>query len=422
MSQRVRQNPSLPIPTSSRTRKNLPHASGSPNLQNSLRSSCAFLPGKKQNQILLLFFLMSLILNMFFYIQVNVEKPPPQTIAMPSITANSDLAEEEEGKGGPVLSDLMLHKGAYYAIFNNESIEGKEVSRSYKWQCNGNEDEGLVMKTNGTLVVKCDSIGSDGMITAMNISDSSTKTGYCVTDHIEIDSDESDYTTTSIPQHIFMLWASGWDKAPQTAKLCRKSWELQNPNHIVIALDLPHAEFLIDRKSIYPDAFWNPLTIQAKSDIIRVNLLHKFGGIWADASAFCNRPLLDWINHHHSSDFVSFLRNENPERKASLHIDPWYTSWFMVARKNSYVINEVFKVISNPDEFHRLKAEYFWLHRIVSELADRDDLFRSIVNGLPSADPSHCKSGSMELDENAKIWKRCNIDEWSRIVSDLEKH
>lgn len=163
------------------------------------------------------------------------------------------------------------------------------------------------------------------------------------------------------------------------------------------------------------------MSIQHKSDIIRVSLLYKFGGIWVDASVYCYRPLLDWIDHDHT-DFVSFLRY-GPDHNNKQNISPWITSWFMVGRTNSYVIDKIYSVISNPDEFHRFSNEVYWLHRLVSELANSDKLFMSFIKELMSADTAHCINREKEHENYIppKMFKRCNLQELPDLIWSLEK-
>ena len=46
--------------------------------------------------------------------------------------------------------------------------------------------------------------------------------------------------------------------------------------------------------------------LQAKSDVIRVLLLHKYGGVWADATLCMTEGLEPWL--HMDVDFTTFIR------------------------------------------------------------------------------------------------------------------
>lgn len=223
----------------------------------------------------------------------------------------------------------------------------------------------------------------------------------------------SSYEVPTIPKHIFMIWDSGWDSAPLTAILARKSWQLQNPNHTVWALDLAQVEVLINRTDKYPNELWDVMSIAAKSDVLRVHLLHKFGGIWVDASVFCTKPLLSWMDHD-QNDFVTFNNVLNEGKDG---IQPWITSWFMAARTNSYVMDQIYTVVTDPDEFYRFTNEYFWLHRIVSELENKDDRIVTIIWGLEDWKWTE----NCVITKRMRMQKRCGSSHWADYIWELEK-
>ena len=64
---------------------------------------------------------------------------------------------------------------------------------------------------------------------------------------------------------------------------------------------------------------WKKLTVQAKSDVIRVFLLHKYGGVWADATLCMTEGLEPWL--HLDGDFETFVRHDGSVVKST--ISPW---------------------------------------------------------------------------------------------------
>jgi len=223
-----------------------------------------------------------------------------------------------------------------------------------------------------------------------------------------------------IPLDIYMLWDKGWDYAPELQKLARRSWEKQNPTFQVHALNLTEAEALAKPNRYFPN--WHKLTIQAKSDVLRVILLFERGGVWVDSSVFCNRPLLSWFNvtsDHNRSSFFTFLRNDNKKRQLRLRINPWITSWFMVSSPRSHVLQDIMKVLRNRNEHVRTMEEYFWLHRIVAERCSRSPTFASSIKNLPIGDGAHCvnKEGS-DLDSQP-MFKRCNTENWQYLYDNM---
>jgi hypothetical protein len=72
------------------------------------------------------------------------------------------------------------------------------------------------------------------------------------------------------------------------------------------------------------------------SDVIRVDLLRRYGGIWADATTYCLRPLNDWIYPAIATGFFAFDRPTD---------DRMVSSWFLAAQRNSYIVDALFRRI-----------------------------------------------------------------------------
>ena len=94
-----------------------------------------------------------------------------------------------------------------------------------------------------------------------------------------------------LPKVVWMLWLQGWHEAPEIVRACRRSWEALSPRWIVAPLSektalraLCGSKFIeaISDKGLQPEAL---------SDCIRIELLRRYGGVWADATTYCLKPL-----------------------------------------------------------------------------------------------------------------------------------
>ena len=118
-------------------------------------------------------------------------------------------------------------------------------------------------------------------------------TNKATVDHVK--KERETLLNNTITRNLWMLWDKGWDNAPPLQAMCLKSFKRKNPDFTIHALNLSEAEELINRKKYYPDNSWRKATIQSKADIIRVELLATHGGVWTDATVYCNEPLSNWI-------------------------------------------------------------------------------------------------------------------------------
>ena len=215
-----------------------------------------------------------------------------------------------------------------------------------------------------------------------------------------------------IPRTIFIFWESGWETAIPNAQLSIRTWTWLNPDFTVVALNGSTAEAWTHRSQYIPDEIWNQTTVQARSDVYRTLLLDRYGGIWVDASLFCNQPLHTWLDvlTHDDDDLFAFLRRGRMEVQLSLRLIPWVASWFLAAPPRSYMIRHVTETMTKHPKL--LLSEYNWWHRIVNQLALEDDyVFRRIGTLFPSTLPTQCnpeKTPNFTLD--TPLMKRCEIN------------
>lgn len=129
-----------------------------------------------------------------------------------------------------------------------------------------------------------------------------------------------------LTKRIWLLWAQGLDRAPPVPRACIDSWFKHNPDWEITLLN---AETLRD---------WaNPVLCEAKarslpsyrlSELARVDLLARYGGVWADATCYCMKPLNDWLPSCLRSRFFAFAR---PGR------DRVMSSWFLASRPGGHI-------------------------------------------------------------------------------------
>jgi len=207
-------------------------------------------------------------------------------------------------------------------------------------------------------------------------------------------------TEQNIEKIIWIYWAQGWENAPNIVKECRKSWEHYNPDWEIRCLDqnsvipyfdikqwmpgptpsgpqwliklreklhaLLHSTHLIKRKRV---------KIQHRADIIRVNLLQQYGGVWADATLWCNKPLSDWVNKHTHHGFFAF---SNPGHQLNDGDTALFSSYFLISEKGGHVISTLSDAIFQYWKINNQEDEYFWINTLFNNLYKKDKKFRSI--------------------------------------------
>lgn len=230
---------------------------------------------------------------------------------------------------------------------------------------------------------------------------------------------------------IWLLWIQGISDAPYIVKACYQSWLEKNPGWEVVILDENTlTDYLGQDFSLHKNTGNN---LASASDIIRVNLLAKYGGVWVDATCLCMQPLDEWLFNNAESelDFFAFSR---PTK------DKLISSWFLASEKDGkfitrlkeetngywqdndfsfYQSNIILKVIGKlfqnrttldylSGRFNRnVKTTrhwfsfvirrvfnvypYFWLHYLANKLIEDDASCKKIWEAMPkiSADLPH---------------------------------
>jgi len=224
---------------------------------------------------------------------------------------------------------------------------------------------------------------------------------------------------TNIPRTVYLFWDKGLNASNLETKISYKSWKYMNPTFTVKLLDREEIEELTNRSKYIPDSFFDTISVPAQSDIYRTLLIYENGGIWADVSLQSSIALEDWLNLN-ATDLTSFIRENNAREQKEKDLFPWITSWFLAAPKHSYLLGEIRKVLLKSSEWSRIKKEYFWWHRIVSELARNNTRIKAQIDTYPSARYPH-GSGSSDFYKVAPVFKRCATGKMIRLLDTAEK-
>jgi len=86
---------------------------------------------------------------------------------------------------------------------------------------------------------------------------------------------------------IWICWLQGWDEAPWLVRKCLASWQLHNPDWDIRILDADTVHLYVE----LPDLSAKLITAASLSDIVRVCLLHEYGGGLGRRHAIVSSPI-----------------------------------------------------------------------------------------------------------------------------------
>lgn len=140
-----------------------------------------------------------------------------------------------------------------------------------------------------------------------------------------------DPALAEIPKKIWMFWAG--KTLPLEIECFVNKIRRDNPDYALTVVNndnLPH--YLPGLVFKHAD-----MLVAHKSDVIRLELLYKYGGIWMDASTILNRKLdeLLAVNHGNCYDMVGFYRDVSTLDRRY----PVIETWFMAVPQQSEFIN-----------------------------------------------------------------------------------
>lgn len=93
---------------------------------------------------------------------------------------------------------------------------------------------------------------------------------------------------------IYFCWLQGLENAPTLVRKNYQSWVQKNQDWDIKLIDNNSVKEFVDIDSIL-GINKEYITYASLSDVIRINILNNYGGVWVDATTFCMKPLNEWL-------------------------------------------------------------------------------------------------------------------------------
>ena len=96
----------------------------------------------------------------------------------------------------------------------------------------------------------------------------------------------------SSDKNIWTFWWQGQENAPEIIQLCIESMrKYANGHQVIVITQHNYLEYLNLPEYILEKVKCGAISITHLSDIVRMNLLKEYGGLWLDATIFVNKPI-----------------------------------------------------------------------------------------------------------------------------------
>lgn len=170
---------------------------------------------------------------------------------------------------------------------------------------------------------------------------------------------------TTFDQPIFVYWAQGFESAPPVVKACLEALRAHNPGSRVHELTDANISAYVDVPEDLVEALNGNRT--HFSDLLRLLLLEKFGGVWIDGTCLVTESLRPRVDEALTRGSV-FAFN---------YTGPYISSWLIAARPGSYAIHLWRAACFLWWEKRRELIDYFLMHHVFEMLYHLDETFRA---------------------------------------------
>ena len=181
------------------------------------------------------------------------------------------------------------------------------------------------------------------------------------------------------PNKIWFYWSDGVENAPKIVHICLKSIKKYIPNMDVVLLDKHSIKKYIKLPKHVMEKYKNGVICEAHfSDIVRVNLLKEYGGLWLDSTIFLTGAIPQDI--FEAEFFAPSLCDINPKKSTefkykSLLLPGVFCNYFMYVSKPHNYVMECMVAFLNEYWKERNWADYFLFYEFTAVAMEEDNKF-----------------------------------------------
>jgi len=198
---------------------------------------------------------------------------------------------------------------------------------------------------------------------------------------------ESFISQYTIPSTIWTYWNN--EQIPEVVEKCIDSWRRHNPSYTIIILTPTNLkEYIdIDIKSIS----FNDSPAR-ESDMVRLLVLEKYGGVWSDATIFLTSPYPFSLNSNY--EFIGYYLEGFTSNTEYPVLESWFFATiphgqFITKWKNEFFKLEEYESVSQAVENARQEgidlqkigglANYLYIHVAAQKVMQTNDVTKSML-------------------------------------------
>lgn len=182
--------------------------------------------------------------------------------------------------------------------------------------------------------------------------------------------------------NVWVCWMQGMDKAPELVQKCYQSLQEHLTDRKIILITSKNISKYTDFPPYIIEKYKKGLITHTHfSDLLRVELLCRYGGTWIDSTVFCSGDNIP--TYMLDSDFFLFQNLKPGSDGSTLNI----SSWFITAKANHKFMLVVRELLWKYWEKNNKLVDYFLLHHFIMMVAEYyEDDWNKIIpfpNSIP---------------------------------------
>lgn len=179
-----------------------------------------------------------------------------------------------------------------------------------------------------------------------------------------------------INKTIFVYWKQGFENAPTIVKKCAESIKSHAGNYDVLFLTKNNLiDYCILPSCVIKKYDTGTISEALFSDLIRINLLFFYGGIWCDATCFWSSEMYDYVERSDVFFFkASLLRKISPIEGSS---------WFIKANQGNVLLKRTQLFLFEWFQHYNFIPNYYFFHLVMSFLIKEDDECADLWKRIP---------------------------------------
>ena len=192
---------------------------------------------------------------------------------------------------------------------------------------------------------------------------------------------------------IWIMWWQGYnDTTPKLVKKCIENIKKLNPKHKVIVLTKYNVKNYVHlNRNIISNFEKGNISITHLSDIIRVNLLYLYGGVWIDSTVFSVKSIPEEVFR---KDFYTIKTGKYTNEPSHGR----WTTFFMETSQGSLLMKFLVECFDHYFETDNIFLDYILFDYFINIGCDINSAIRKMIDDVPVNNPDVFKLRKHLLD------------------------